>query len=288
MNKTTYVLLKSLIVNSVLVLIKLIVGIFGNSRTLIADGIHSFSDLSTDIIAMFGSVISKKPADKRHPFGHGKAEYLTSIIIGSVILVIGINLIINAFSGDIHIPSNIVLYVTIFTIIIKLILALYLLKKGKIYKNNILISSGRESMADVISSIFVIISFIGSKLTNYSEIFRYSDSIGTIIVGLFILYTSYKILKDNITTILGEIEDDNDYINYLKEKILSFPEVMGIENLIVVKYGSYYKVELSIYVQKLTSVSDSNKLTKELEKKLLTKKTKIEYLIISVRPYKEC
>jgi len=288
MNKTTIVLLKSLIVNSILVLIKLIVGIFGNSTTLIADGIHSFSDLSTDIVAMFGNNLSRKPADKKHPFGHGMIEYLTGIIIGSIILVLGINLILNAFTGNTNIPSNIVLYVTIFTIILKLILALYLLKKGKKYKNNILKASGRESMADVFSSVFVILSFVGSKFISYHEIFKYSDSIGTIIVGLFIIYTSYHVLKDNIITILGEVEDDNEYIDSLKEKILSHQEVMGIENLIIMKYGSYYKVELFIYVDKKTSVENSNELINELEKKLLNKKTKIEYLMVSVRPYKEC
>ena len=85
MNKITKVLLVSSITNIFLSIIKIIFGFIGKCSSLIADGIHSLSDLSTDVIAIIGNKMSLKPADKEHPFGHGKTEYITSMIIGLII-----------------------------------------------------------------------------------------------------------------------------------------------------------------------------------------------------------
>lgn len=130
MNKTNKVLLKSLITNTFLVASKIIFGFLGNFKSLIADGIHSLSDLMTDIIAIFGNNMALKPADSKHPFGHGKIEYLTSIIIGLVISALSLILITSVFINNSTKPSNIVIYVSFITVILKYILASYILKKA--------------------------------------------------------------------------------------------------------------------------------------------------------------
>ena len=107
MRKENKVMLTSMIVNSFLSIIKIIVGLIGKSSALIADGIHSFSDLFTDVFAIFGNLLSRKPADEKHPFGHGKLEYLTSIGIGLVILFVGFSIIYNSYNTKIIIPSEI-------------------------------------------------------------------------------------------------------------------------------------------------------------------------------------
>ncbi len=94
MSAVTKTMVVSMIVNVFLSLIKIISGILGSCNSLIADGIHSISDLSTDIIAIIGNKLSLKPADNKHPYGHGKIEYLTSLIISIVILFLGFLLFI--------------------------------------------------------------------------------------------------------------------------------------------------------------------------------------------------
>lgn len=284
MNKISSVLIKSLITNTILVFIKIITGIIGSSRVIIADGIHSLSDLSTDAVAIIGSKISNKPADENHPYGHGKVEYLTSIIIGIVILVLGITLIINAFTSSKTIPTELVFYATLVTVIIKYLIATYLLKKGKKYKSQILISSGKESKADVYSSLVVIISYICSKLTIYNDIFKYSDSIGTIIVGILILRTSFLILKENVISILGEEEKNEEIRNKIKNIIKNNQNVLDIETLSIMKYGTYYKVELTIIVDKNLKIIEVNKIEKEVQKSLINSPTNISYLRISSIP----
>ena len=108
--------------NIFLAVFKIVFGILGSSGALIADGIHSLSDMITDIFAGIGNIISKKPADYEHPFGHGNAEYLTCLVIGIIIAIMGINVINEGISKGITIPSVYVSLISLTTIIIKLFL----------------------------------------------------------------------------------------------------------------------------------------------------------------------
>ena len=202
---------KSFLTNFFLSIFKIISGIIFHSSALIADGIHSFSDLVTDVVAIIGNTFSLKPADREHPYGHGNAEYLTSIVIGSIIIIIGLILIGSVVDKEIVIPNVLVVVVSFITIVVKMILSRYLIKKGIMHKNNILIASGKESSADVVSSIIVLISGILMQFTNTIEIFKYADIIASIIVGIFIIHTGFSILKENISQILGRREDDEEF-----------------------------------------------------------------------------
>ena len=107
MKKFNNIMRISVVTNSLLSIFKIIMGYIGKSSALIADGIHSFSDLLTDFFAMIGNYIAGKPADKKHPFGHGRLEYITSCGIGLVVLIIGFSLIKKSMSSSICIPSAI-------------------------------------------------------------------------------------------------------------------------------------------------------------------------------------
>src|SRR5574344_2471645 len=145
MNKFIKVMMRSVIVNIILVFTKVVVGIIGSSTALIADGIHSLSDLATDIVAIVSSKLADKPADKEHPYGHGKIEYICCIFISVLVVFLGISLVYNAFYKEKLVPSVIVVYATIVTIILKYLLSSYILKKGHEYNSQLLITSGFES-----------------------------------------------------------------------------------------------------------------------------------------------
>ncbi|MDD2519141.1 MAG: cation diffusion facilitator family transporter, partial [Bacilli bacterium] len=160
MNKSSKVMITSLLTNAFLVVIKIIFGLIGKSGALIVDAVHSLSDLATDLFSIVGIKLSSKPADKKHPYGHGRLEYLTSIGIGLIIGIVGIYIIYNSVNRKVVIPKTFILYILFFDIIVKLILSRYIIRKGKEYKNNILISSGHESKMDVLSTGIVILSTI--------------------------------------------------------------------------------------------------------------------------------
>lgn len=287
MEKVTKVLVKSLIVNILLTLTKFVFGIIYKSKVLVADGIHSLSDLATDVVSIYGSKLSLKPADNEHPYGHGKIEYLTSIVIGAVILALALSLLGNSLNAKNTIASNMVLYVTIFTILAKYLISRYILSKGVKYKSNLLIASGKESRSDVISSAIVIVTYFLSKLSSYSKIFLYSDTIGTFIIGLIILKTAYRILKENIVSILGEIEQDKEYLDKIREIILENSEVVNIEELNIIKYGHYYQANITINMDSDVTLEDACLVSDRIKKKLINKKTRISYAKISINPYME-
>lgn len=287
MKKITSVLIKSLIVNMLLTGTKIVSGLICGSRSLIADGIHSLSDLSTDIVSIFGSKMSDKPADSNHPYGHGKIEYLTSLVIGTVILVLAISLMVNAFNNEKNVMNKLVLYITIFTITSKYLIATYILKKGYKYKSSLLIASGKESKADVFSSLIVVVTYFASKMSNINPIFLYSDSIGSFIIGLVILKTSYNILKENIISILGEVENDEEYIEKIKKIILSYTDVKKIDELYIIKYGHYNQANITISLDKDISIINANVISDKLKNELISKKYNIAYVKISINAYME-
>ena len=281
--KITKVLLVSSITNIFLSIIKILFGFIGKCNALIADGIHSLSDLSTDFVAIFGNHLSLKPADKKHPFGHGKTEYITSVIIGIVIILLGLSLIYNIFNKEITIPNLLMILVSLFTIISKYMLSSYIYKKGIEYSNNILIASGKESKADVYSSIFVLISIVLMQFSNELKILKYADMLSTVIISLFIIKTGFNILSDNIGILLEEQVLDKEYIKEIKNIITSFNEIVEIKDLYILRYGPYFKLVSNVIMKDL-SLTDAHKIIDEIEKKLKEKDDKIKYVFIHMEP----
>lgn len=285
MKKVSSVLLVSLITNFMLSVFKIITGIIGSSGALIADGIHSFSDLVTDVIGIIGSIFSKKPSDEKHPYGHGKIEYLISIFIGLVILSLGFMIIYDSINRKVIVPSIIVIFVSMFTIIVKFLLAHFLVKKGRELNSCILVSSGKESSTDVISSVVVLVASILMQ-TNI-EIFKYSDIIAGILVGIFVVKVGFDVLKENISTILGEQETDNDYLNDVKKVMLENSHIKSIDDLIILKYGPYYKLIAKVSITHNLSITKAYEIINKIEREIKNNFERIDYVNISLQPDKK-
>ena len=278
------IMLVSVIVNIILSIVKIIFGGIFKCSSLIADGVHSFSDLITDFISILGSKLSLKPADSKHPFGHGKIEYVTSIIISIVIISLGFLLIINSFNKEIIIPSLVVSLVSLATIVSKYILSNYIYKKGLKLKNNILIASGLESKSDVLSSMVVFISIILMKLSNYIKIFKYSNLIATIIVALFIIKTGFNILKENLSMILESQVTDKEYIENIRKIILKENDVLNIRNLYILINGPYYKLISNINMNDDITLKHAHDIIEKIEQDLKKYDNKIKYIFIHMEP----
>lgn len=284
MNHVIKTMIISFIINTILAILKIITGILGKSGALIADGIHSFSDLITDIVAIFGSWIAKKPADKKHPFGHGRSEYVTSIIISLVILILGLGIISKSVNTSILIPSTLVVIVSSFTILAKFFLANYIIRKGKQYQNNILIASGQESKTDVLSSIVVLISAILMQLSRQLPILKYADKIATIIVGIFIIKVGFDILKENISIILGEQETNEIYMKQLIDIMNQDENILGIDSLNVLKYGPYYKLIGEVAMEGTITLETAHQNLEQLEQKIKQYDERVQYINIHINP----
>lgn len=285
MNNVTKVMSVSIITNTFLSFIKIIIGFICKSSALLADGVHSFSDLLTDFFAIIGNIMAKKPADEKHPYGHGKIEYLTSIGISIVIIILGLTIINNSMHSKVVMSSLIVSIVSLITITLKYLLSEYIIRKGKKLENNILIASGKESRADVISSLVVFISAILSVFSKYIEVFKYSDKIAGIIVGILIIRTGFLILKENISIILGEQEIKGETLNKIRKIILNNKDIKTIDELIILKFGHCYKVSMEVSMNPDLTLLECHTIVDKLEKKLKKEIDKVEYITVHVNPY---
>ena len=287
MDNVNKVMLKSLFTNLFLSVFKIIFGFLGKSGALIADGIHSLSDMLTDVFASIGNIISKKPSDHEHPFGHGNAEYLTCLGIGLIVGIMGIKIIYEGITKPSNIPNVYTSLVSLITIIIKLILSAYILKKGKEYYSNILISSGKESFSDVISSLVVLVSVLLSKLSNINQMFKYSDKIAMIIVGLLVLKISFEILKENVSNLLGKQILNEKYKNKIKRIINSHKEIKNIDSLIILKYGPIKKIDCEVSMDENMTLQVVHQIIDTIENEIKQKDDSIKNIMMHVNPYED-
>lgn len=283
MSAVTKTMVVSMIVNVFLSLIKIISGILGSCNSLIADGIHSISDLSTDIIAIIGNKLSLKPADNKHPYGHGKIEYLTSLIISIVILFLGFSIIYNTINRQTVIPKVWVLIVSFITIISKYFLSSFIIKQGKRINSTILIASGYESRSDAVGSIGVFLSVIVMHLSSYINIFKYADKVATIIIAILIIKTDFNILKENIGLLLGEQLIDEDYLQKIKN-IIYEEEDLKIKNIHILRNGPYNHLVATITMNNFMSLEEAHDKIDLIELKVKEYDEKIKYVTIHVEP----
>ena len=143
-----------------------------------------------------------------------------------------------------------------------------------------------ESKTDVISSLVVLLSAILMQLSKYFEILKYSNILATIIVGIFIVKIGFSVLKENISVILGEQETREDYISKLKKYILDQENILDIKNMVLLKFGSCYKLTVDIILDGNITLNNAHKIVDKLEKDLIKWDSKIKYMTIHMEPKK--
>lgn len=278
---------KSFIVNFFLIAIKVASGIVFNSLSLIADGIHSISDLLSDVFVILGIRHSVKPADEDHPFGHGKFEYVLSLFLGLSIILIAYNLGKNVylnFSVTPKIPSIISLIVVVFVVVVKLILARYLIKQGDLQDSEIIKASGKESLTDVYSSIVVFVGIIsviiGNKWNN--ELLLKGDKVASIIIALFIVKIGVEIISSSIKSLQGyavKKEVSDSYIEIINQ----IEGVIKVDNLDMITYGPYYQALVDIRVNGNITVTQGHDIAQRVQERL-NQDEKICHVIVHVNP----
>ncbi|HKM01682.1 MAG TPA: cation diffusion facilitator family transporter [Sedimentibacter sp.] len=224
-----------LIANILLSVGKIVTGFLFNSISVMADGVNNVSDAASSVITLIGFKISGKPADKDHPFGHARVEYLTGLILGIAVLLVGVELIKSSFdkimNPSITTFSLAMVIVLILSILIKLWLSLFYNKLGSKIASSTIIASSTDSRNDVISTAVVLISLFISRATGF-EI----DGYVGVLVAIFILYSGYEILKDILNPLLGEMPDE-DFVKSIEDKILTYDGILNIHDLVVHNYG---------------------------------------------------
>ena len=283
LSKEIKVLLYSMIINFGVSTMKVLGGALCNSKSMISDGFHSLSDFITDIVAILGSKISHKRANKRYPFGFGRMEYLTDIFIGVTIFLLGVYSIFNSFTKVNYSTNIICLIIIIISMLLKTINSKILMKQGIESNSPILISSSKESFDDVASSIGVLVVIILEQFSSIIPILKYADIVGGVIIGLLIIRTSIHLLKDNVISLIGQTEE-NERINEKIKEIVSEFKSIKFSNLKLIKNGTYYQAELEINCDDNMRIKQLLKIEKNLISKIKSHNLDIKYVDVDVVP----
>lgn len=225
-----------IVCNVILFAGKLLAGIITGSIAILADAANNLSDASANVVSLIGFRLAAKPPDRKHPYGYARYEYLAGLTVSVMILAIGISLGKESILKLIH-PEEIVFdYLSVgilaSSILVKLWLSHFNAVLGKRIDSDTLKATAADSRNDVISTAAVLISMFIGHLTG----FVYTDGIMGICVAAFILYSGIELVKETLSPLLGESPSE-ELVQNIEKKILSYPGVLGIHDLMVHDYG---------------------------------------------------
>lgn len=257
-----------IISNLLLFIGKLLVGILGASITIIADAINNLSDMGSSAIVIFGFKLSSKPADSEHPFGHERYEQIMALIVAVIVMAIGVMLtkssiekIIAPEPTTVSLTTYIVLGLAI---IVKLFQMLLYNNFAKSINSDVLKASGIDSRNDVISTSAVLVAMV--LINIFGDVGFSIDGIFGLLVSAFIIFSAIKLIKETIGPLLGEMPD-KEFVQSLKDKILSYEGVLGLHDFLIHSYGANnYFVNAHVEVSSKVDIMISHDMIDNIER----------------------
>ncbi|MBF0308663.1 MAG: cation transporter [Magnetococcales bacterium] len=266
----------------VLTLSKLIIGFLSNSAALVAEGFHSGADLLFDLVVLVGMKIARKEVDESHPYGHGKFEGLTSILLSVILLGVAVGIVKDAAgrldSDTLEAPGQLAFWVALFSIILKEILYQYTIRTGRRLKSNILIANAWHHRADSISSLAALIG-IGGALMGY-PIF---DPLAAIAVAFFVSKVSFEIGSEavkELTDHTGSV--DAEVRQKMQDFIINRSDVVSIHTLRARRLGPDIVADVHVQVDPFLSVSEGHQIAAEIRSELLEEVEALSELIVHI------
>lgn len=275
------------VINIVLSVSKILVGYFSFSQALIADGIHSLSDLISDAAVLIGSKYWSDEPDEKHPYGHGRIETLITLGIGIALAVVAVGIIRESLVSfnevNANTPGVLALVVALFSILSKEIIYRWTIKTGKKINSRALIANAWHHRTDAFSSIPVAVAVVGVWVFPQ---FTYLDQIAAILVSLMLIKAAWDIASPCINEIM-EAHDYHDIENEVEVIIKNMPSVFNAHNIKTRRVGTLMFVEMHILVDGKMTVSASHQLADEIEEKLKKMNKLIYEVTIHTEPKDE-
>ena len=273
--------LVGIISNLLLFIIKLSVGLITSSIAIMADAFNNLSDASSSIITIVGFKLSDKPADAEHPFGHGRIEYISALIVSFMVMLVGFQFVKSSLErifNPVDIKFEIIPFVLLLiSIFVKVWLSSFNKFVGNKIDSSALKAASVDALGDVFTSSCVVISYLAAKFTS----FPIDGYLGTL-VALFILYSGFSLTKETLNPLLGEAPDP-ELVQKIQDMVLSYDKITGVHDLIIHNYGPcrcmasiHAEVPCDISIMEIHEIID--KAEREISEKL-----KI-YLVIHMDP----
>ena len=278
----------STIGNAVLSVSKIIVGLLAGSLAVLGDGIDSATDVIISVVMIFTARIMSRPPSKKYVFGYEKAESIATKILSLVIFYAGVQMLLSSvesiFSDEVkEIPSAIAIYVTVFSIAGKLLLALYQYKQGKKINSSMLTANAINMRNDVIISSGVLLGLI------FTFIFKLPilDSITGLIISLFIIKSSISIFMDSNVELMDGVKDVNIY-NKIFEAVEKVPGAGNPNRVRSRMIGNLYNITLDIEVDPQMTLMQAHEIADAVEKSIENSIDNVYDILVHVEPAGKC
>lgn len=276
------VLIVILFANIFVAILKIFVGSMIKSTSLSADGFHSLSDGSSNIVGLIGIWYAAKPIDEDHPYGHRKFETLASLFIGGMLTFVGISVLISAVqrffiprTPDITLESILAL---ILTLAVNVFVSVFEYREGKKLNSSILICDSLHTRSDIYVSIGVLITLLSIRLGLPAVI----DPIASIIVAIFIFHAAYEIFKENSAVLVDRAVVDSEII---KKVVLKFPQVRDVHRIRSRGRNDEIFIDLHIKVDSNDTVEQSHNLIHNIENEVRREVCENTQVIVHLEPY---
>lgn len=271
--------------NLLLALLKIVLGLIAGSMAVVADGIDSATDIATSFITLFTARILSRPPNINYPYGYEKADTVATKALSFIIFFAGAQLAISTvtriINGEIpEIPSMLAIYVTLFSIISKLSLSLYLIRTGKNVNSSMLEANGKNMQNDVIISTSVLIGLV------FTFVFKLPvlDLITALAVSVWIMKVALQIFFKTNTELMDGMKDPVLYCEIFN----AIKNVKGAHNphrVRVRKIGNYYMISMDIEVEPTMTVNDAHEIAHKVENEIKKNLTNVYDIVVHIEPF---
>ncbi|WP_291583275.1 cation diffusion facilitator family transporter [Clostridium sp. UBA6640] len=280
--KATRVSIITAIINAVLAIFKVIAGIVGKSSAMIADGIHTFSDIATTVVVIIGLKISNKDADEKHPYGHEKFEPEISKIVSLLLAGTGVFLAYNSIqillSGNLDTPKPIALYAALVSIAVKEGMYWYTIITARKVKSIAMEADAWHHRSDAISSIGTLIGIAGARMG-----FKFLDPVAGVIVSLILIKVGVEFYLKATGQLVDQSADD-EVIEQIKEVAVSIEGVKEINDLKTRKFGNKIYVDIEIQVDKSITVEEGHHIANLVHDSIENTIEDVKHCMVHVEP----
>ena len=272
------------VVNALLIACKFTGGILGHSQALIADAVHSVSDLFTDVIVLFGLKIGKKAPDEEHHFGHARIETLASAVVGlsliATAIYLGMEAGLNIYRHTEYHPTKLALIGAGVSIALKEALYHYTVRVGRRIKSQLIVSNAWHHRSDSLSSVAVFIGVTGALIKPSWHIL---DAFAALLVSLFIIKVGLEILGKSLRE-FTDTAPPPEIINKISHCTKNVDGVLDTHDIKIRTSGGFYQMETHIVVDGQLTVEEGHRIAKAVEKCLIEEMEDMDRVIVHVDP----
>lgn len=281
----------SLISNVVLTILKLTVGILFNSQVLVADGLHNAGDVVASFASFVSMRISNQPADKDHPYGHGKAEVVASGIVAGILFVASLVMVYQSVMSLFEPPheANLLVWLVAFVSLIwKQILYIYTIRIGREINSKGLLATAYDHLSDVYASAAAVAGIGLALIGQYYDLhlLRYGDPVSGIIVSYFVIKLAYHMGRESID-ILMEKNVDQAKLDDYSAIIKSIPHVKRLDRVRAREHGHYILVDVRVSIPGTLTIQEGHDISREIKKRIIDAHQDVDEVLIHLNPWYE-